>query len=64
MTTAVNDRRTGGRVDARVRQVAPAQRALLPEAQDVWRADTTSWAMIVTVRTPEGESYTNQLTWE
>jgi len=63
VTTTVNGRRAGGRLDSPVRQLAPSQRALLLVAQDVWRAETATWAMTMTVRTPVGESFTNQLTW-
>jgi serine/threonine-protein kinase len=63
VTIAVNGRPTGGRVDPRLRQLAAGQRGLILEAQEVWRTETRTWAMTVTVRTPHGESYTNQLTW-
>ena len=61
--TIVNGHRSGGRVETRVRQLLPSQKAVLLEAQDVWGTETTSWSFAVTVRTPRGESYTNQLTW-
>jgi hypothetical protein len=64
VTTSVNGRRGGGRVDPRTRRLGPGERALLMEAQEVWRAETTTWAMTVTVRTASGEVYTNQLSWE
>ena len=64
VTTALNGRRSGGPVEARVRQLAPGQQGLLLEAQDVWHAETTSWAMTVTVRTTGGESYSNQIQWQ
>jgi hypothetical protein len=63
-TTTVNGRRSGGRVETRVRQLLPGQKTVLLEAQDVWRTEATTWALAVTVRTPRGESYTNQITWE
>jgi serine/threonine protein kinase len=64
VTTAVNGRRGGGKVDRRIPPLSPGQRAVLLEAGDVWRAETAGWAMTVTVRTSGGESYTNQLTWQ
>jgi hypothetical protein len=64
VATTVNGHRTGGALDPRVRRVAPGERGLLLETGDVWRAETATWNMTVTVRTSRGESYTNQLTWE
>jgi len=33
-------------------------------SRDIWREDTTSWSMEVTVSTARGESYRNQVTWK
>jgi serine/threonine protein kinase len=63
-TTVVNGRRSGGRVDSHLRPIAPTQKAVVLETQDVWGTETATWALTVTVRTARGESYTNQLTWE
>ena len=63
-TTTVNGRRSGGRVETRVRQILPNQKAVVLEAQDAWGTETSTWALTLTVRTARGESYTNQLTWE
>jgi len=37
---------------------------MLREVSDLWKEDTTSWRMEVTVRTVRGESYKNDVTWK
>jgi serine/threonine protein kinase len=64
VTTTVNGRKTSGPVPPQVKDVAPQQKAmLLSLSGNVWKEDTSSWAMEVTVRTLRGESYKNQVTW-
>jgi hypothetical protein len=64
VTTTVNGRKTSGPVPPQVKDVAPQQKAmLLSLSGNVWKEDTSSWSMEVTVRTLRGESYKNQVTW-
>jgi tetratricopeptide (TPR) repeat protein len=63
VATTANGRTARGPVTPQVKEVAPRQRAVLRELPDIWKEETTSWAMEVTVRTERGETYTNQVTW-
>jgi hypothetical protein len=60
----VNGRAFTGPVPPLVKDVAPQQKAMLREVSDLWKEDTTSWRMEVTVRTVRGESYKNDVTWK
>jgi serine/threonine-protein kinase len=64
VTTTVNGRRSSGVVPPLAKEVAPQQRALLLSVTDFWKQDTTAWAMDVLVRTAQGDSYRNALTWK
>ena len=64
IATTINGKSVRGAVPPLSKEVAPRQRALLRELSDVWKEATTSWSMEVTVRTPRGETYTNQVTWQ
>jgi hypothetical protein len=60
----INGRGVSAPVSAQVKEVAPQQKAMLMNSRDIWRQDTTSWSMEVTVSTVRGETYRNQVTWK
>jgi hypothetical protein len=60
----INGRQQSGPVAPLVSKVAPYDRVLLREIHDLWREDTTSWQMEVTVRTDRGETYKNEVIWK
>ena len=62
--TTVNGRAFTGPVPPLVKDVAPQQKAMLREVSDLWKEDTTSWRMEITVRTARGETYKNDVTWK
>jgi serine/threonine protein kinase len=62
--TTVNGRRSQGPVPPLTKDVAPKQKALLLSLPDLWKEDTTSWAMEIVVHTTRGETYKNQVTWK
>jgi tetratricopeptide (TPR) repeat protein len=64
VTTTVNGRRSQGPVPPLTKDVAPKQKALLLSLPDLWKEDTTSWAMEIVVHTTRGETYKNQVTWK
>jgi tetratricopeptide (TPR) repeat protein len=60
-----NGARAGGPVPPQTKEVAPRQKALLlATPSDIWKEDTTSWQMEVTVSTARGETYKNTLSWK
>jgi serine/threonine protein kinase len=60
-----NNSRAGGPVQPQTKDVAPRQKALLlATSTDIWKEDTASWQMEVTVSTARGEKYTNTLSWK
>jgi tRNA A-37 threonylcarbamoyl transferase component Bud32/tetratricopeptide (TPR) repeat protein len=60
-----NNSRAGGPVQPQAKDVAPRQKALLLSTPtDIWKEDTASWQMEVTVGTARGEKYTNTLSWK
>jgi hypothetical protein len=61
--TTVNGAGSGGPLPARVREIAPQQRALVAETKGTWAEATTSWATEVTVTGGKGESLKNTLSW-
>ena len=64
VNTRINSRGVSAPVPAQVKDVAPRDKALLMSSRDIWKEDTTSWSMEVTVSTARGESYKNQVTWK
>jgi tRNA A-37 threonylcarbamoyl transferase component Bud32/tetratricopeptide (TPR) repeat protein len=59
-----NGGRAGGAVPPQTKDVAPRQKALLfATPSDMWKEDTASWQMEVTVSTGRGETYKNTLSW-
>jgi hypothetical protein len=64
VTTTINGRRSQGAVPPNAKEVAPGQKATLLSLPDVWKEDTTSWAMEVLVRTARGDSYRNKVEWK
>ncbi|HEX6738937.1 MAG TPA: hypothetical protein VF310_11725, partial [Vicinamibacteria bacterium] len=60
----VNGRQQSGPVTPLASKVAPFDRVLLREMPDLWKEETTSWQMEVTVRTTRGEVYRNELVWK
>jgi hypothetical protein len=64
VTTTINGQKRSGPVPPQARDVAPRQKALLLATPDVWKEDTTAWAMEVIVRTARGETYKNYLSWK
>ncbi len=64
VATTTNGRKVQGPVPPQVKDVAPGQKAqLISLAGNVWKEDTQSWVMEVTVRTGRGETYKNSVTW-
>jgi tetratricopeptide (TPR) repeat protein len=61
-----NGGKAGGSVAPQTKVVAPRQKALLlSTAAEMWKEDTASWQMEVTVTTaPRGEIYKNTLSWK
>jgi hypothetical protein len=60
-----NGGRAGGPVPPQTKDVAPRQKALLLSTPtDMWKEDTASWQMEVTVSTARGETYKNTLSWK
>jgi tetratricopeptide (TPR) repeat protein len=64
VTPRINGKGVTAPVPPQVKDVAPKQKALLMSSRDVWKEDTTSWSMEVTVSTVRGESYRNQVSWK
>jgi tRNA A-37 threonylcarbamoyl transferase component Bud32/tetratricopeptide (TPR) repeat protein len=63
--TSINGRGASSPVPTVTKDVAPQQKALLLDLSgNVWKEDTTSWTMDVTVHTMAGESYANQVAWK
>ena len=64
VNTRINGRGVTAPVPPQVKDVAPQQKAMLMSSRDIWKEDTTAWAMEVTVRTTRGETYKNQVAWK
>jgi serine/threonine protein kinase/tetratricopeptide (TPR) repeat protein len=64
VNTRINGRSATAPVPAQVKDVAPQQKAMLMSSRDIWKDDTTAWSMEVTVSTPRGETYKNQVIWK
>ncbi|HEY2945968.1 MAG TPA: protein kinase [Vicinamibacteria bacterium] len=64
VTPRINSKGVTAPVAPQVKEVAPKQKALLMSSRDIWKEDTTSWSMEVTVTTARGESYKNQVSWK
>jgi len=60
----INGKKVSAPVPPQVRDVAPAQKALVMSSTEAWKEDTTGWAMEVTIKTTRGESYRNQVNWK
>jgi eukaryotic-like serine/threonine-protein kinase len=65
VTTTVNGKRSGGvPVPPLAKDVAPRQKTVVLSLSDIWKENTSSWTMEVTVRTIRGETYKNSVKWE
>jgi serine/threonine protein kinase len=64
VTPRINGRGVTAPVPPQAKEVAPRDKALLMSSRDIWKEDTTSWSMEVTVNTARGESYKNQVAWK
>jgi serine/threonine protein kinase len=65
VSTTINGKKGGAPVPPNAQAVAPGQRALLWSVPpDVWKEDTATWSMEVSVRTSLGERYANTVTWK
>jgi eukaryotic-like serine/threonine-protein kinase len=65
VATVKNGGRAGGPVPPQTKDVAPRQKALLLSTPtDIWKEDTATWQMEVTVSTARGEIYKNTLSWK
>jgi tRNA A-37 threonylcarbamoyl transferase component Bud32/tetratricopeptide (TPR) repeat protein len=65
ISTTVNGRRSQGAVPPLAKTVAPKQKTVIYSLSgEIWKEDTTSWSMEVTVQTARGETYRNQVTWK
>ena len=65
ISTSINGKRSQGVVPPLAKDVAPKQRTVIYSLSgEIWKEDTTSWSMEVTVQTARGETYKNQVTWK
>jgi hypothetical protein len=64
VSTTINGKKISGPVNPQTRDVAPQQKALLMSTTEMWKEETSGWAMEVTVHTARGERYSNQVTWK
>jgi hypothetical protein len=65
VTTTINGKRAGGGpVSPLAKEVAPKQKTVVLSVSDIWKEDTNSWTMEVTVRTILGETYKNSVKWQ
>jgi hypothetical protein len=62
--TNVNGTKSPRPLAPRVKEVAPAQRALLDEIAGVWGDDVSWWSAEVTVAANKGDSLKNTLNWK
>jgi hypothetical protein len=62
--TNVNGSKSPRPLSPRVKEVAPAQRALLDEMPGVWGDDVNWWSAEVTVAANKGDSLKNTLNWK
>jgi hypothetical protein len=63
ITTSVNDLAGASVSSARVKELAPGQKAVLEELGGVWEEGTTSWALDVVVMTKNKDTCRNTLAW-
>jgi tetratricopeptide (TPR) repeat protein len=65
VTTTIDGTKRQGPVSPRASMVAPRRRALVFQLRpQLWKQDTTSWAMEIVVYTARGDTYRNTLTWK
>ncbi len=64
VTTTVNGNAATTVVPARPGEIASKGRALVHEAQGVWKEGTTSWTLDVQISSAKGDSYRNQADWK
>ena len=64
VTTNLNGAKSGRSVPSPVKEVQPAQRALLGELPGVWPDDVNWWSTEVMVTANKGDSLKNLLTWK
>jgi hypothetical protein len=65
VATTINGKRAGGGpVSPLAKEVAPRQKTVVLTVSDIWKEDTTTWTMEVTVKTSRGETYKNSVKWQ
>jgi hypothetical protein len=64
VAASLNGQGSRSQVRARLKKVPRGQIGLLTELPGVWKDDTDSWSIAVTVETDERHTYTNEVTWE
>jgi hypothetical protein len=64
VATTVNGALSAGTMPPRLRDVAPKKREVIGTFSDVWRDNTATWAMDITVTSERGDVYKNQVTWK
>ena len=64
VTTNLNGSKAARPVPSRVKEVAPAQRALIDEMPGVWPEDVNWWSAEVVVSANKGDCLKNTLTWK
>jgi hypothetical protein len=64
VATTVNGALSAGTMPPRLRDVSPKKREVIGAFSDVWRENTATWAMDITVTSERGDVYKNQVTWK
>jgi hypothetical protein len=64
VATTVNGALSAGTMPPRLRDVSPRKREVIGTFSDVWRENTATWAMDITVTSERGDVYKNQVTWK
>lgn len=64
VATTVNGALSAGTMPPRLRDVSPKKREVIGTFADVWRENTATWAMDITVTSERGDVYKNQVTWK
>lgn len=66
VATVLDGKRQSGPVPLSVTTVAPGQRAPVYQTpgDQVWKEGTQSWTMEIVLKTTEGETYRNTLSWK
>jgi hypothetical protein len=63
VAASLNGQGSRSQVRARLKKVPKGQIGLLTELPGVWKDETDSWSIVVTVETDKRNTYTNEVTW-